>query len=798
MTGGRQRLVDRLYVLLLGAGIAALAWAWSFDAPPPDMVDDLAAAAGLRPPTSPFGLHWQYVAVPLCRVFGVQAAETVLRVAGHVSLALLALIACAFFEMLTPETLRRGEHVATWWRAMVRFVLFQGVVLFCCADPVWNAFRWFTPVSLHVLVAASALLLFVSHFKSLRRAQLFAAFALLGFLAADTPVGAILTVAVIVALRVRTFLRAAGKIPTPEENPLADSLIGLRLTLAYGAGFVVGAFLEIRMFNSMDALAAFGWSGDKYAFELPFAYVKSMLKMCSTAGVILFFGIAVLPVAIAYELIRRAADDERHLAYVYGATFVVFGLIAFSQLSGASQLWFWTWCGESVRDGVLKCIAVFLCALSAIWSLAMFMLELFLRNFRRIETLRFPDAVEEAEGKSALARAERLRRIVRVGFLVEPVLVLACVLPFRMQRTERSMLGLVAAVVRETAEECRDVEFLFTDGGLDAAVELAAAAEGRRLRTLSVMGGAADARDIYLRTRGVEDPVDKALLGSGATDALRTWVRTRSDKLKSVAVQIGFELWRRDGFPMPECSGLVARPEGLLREEASRGAEVARELARWVLALYAHGSPDAIVDRPLKDAFLFAQWRLAVLARHRANAYDERGEKELAMEDTRLADELDKNNGALARIRATMAWASRKKLERMTPQEGLRLGLSRADFARARVFALKVLDITPDDPAANFALGMDFFVQKQYARAEAYLTRCLVHRPNDPAVLNNLAQCRLRQGDFKGAMPYAKRALEALPDSPEVKRTIERIEEGMKQGFLTEDENEKKEGEETP
>ena len=100
--------------------------------------------------------------------------------------------------------------------------------------------------------------------------------------------------------------------------------------------------------------------------------------------------------------------------------------------------------------------------------------------------------------------------------------------------------------------------------------------------------------------------------------------------------------------------------------------------------------------------------------------------------------------------------------------------------------------MTLDNPEANFALGMDYFVQKQYARAQVYLERCLKLRPDDPAVLNNLAQCHLRQGDFKGAMPYAERALEALPDSPEIKRTIERIEKGMQKEALGE--NGKKEG----
>ena len=337
------------------------------------------------------------------------------------------------------------------------------------------------------------------------------------------------------------------------------------------------------------------------------------------------------------------------------------------------------------------------------------------------------------------------------------------------------MLDVVADAAQETAEECRGVDYLFTDGGLDAAVELAAASAGHRLYALSMMGAPDDPRDVYLRTRGVADAEDRALLERGAADALRTWVRTRPEKADACAVQIGFELWQRDQKPMPACAGLVARPAGFAPGAAERGAAAARELAGRVLALYDAGDPDGIVDKSLHDAFLFVQWRLALLARHRANAYDARDERELALEETRLADALDRNNGALGRIYATMAWASKKKLERMTPQEGLRIQLARADFARARAFARSVLDVLPDDPSANFAIGMDFFVQGQYARAQTYLERCLKSRPNDPAVLNNLAQCHLRQGDTKGALSYAARALEVLPDAPEVKGTMEII-----------------------
>ena len=55
MTDGKQKFRDRLYVLLLGALIVALAWLWQFETVPPDLMDSLSAAAGLRPPVGPLG-----------------------------------------------------------------------------------------------------------------------------------------------------------------------------------------------------------------------------------------------------------------------------------------------------------------------------------------------------------------------------------------------------------------------------------------------------------------------------------------------------------------------------------------------------------------------------------------------------------------------------------------------------------------------------------------------------------------------------------------------------------------------
>ena len=784
MTGGWQTFRNSLYVLLFGSAVAVLAWVWQFDSVPPDLAEHLSVAAGLRPPTGTTALLWQYIAAPLCRNLGLQTAETVLRMAGHVSLGVLAVLTVLLFEMLVPVSLRRGEHVVWWWRAWVRIVLFQGSAIFCCSYPVWRTFGWFSPSALQALLVVLTTICVVIYFKVGRRPPLFAAFAIIGLLTADTPVGAVILFGLIALLYLRWRLFGRQMDVVKLENPLANALLPWRLTLSFLGGVIVGTVLEVYAFGQLDGLVAFGWkSWSDYALALPLRYLKALLNACSPAGIFIFLVVAVCPVLVELGFIKRATDDEKHLEYFDGLMFLVCCLIAFSQLTGANQLWFWTWAGEHgcVRDDVLKCVAVFLCSLAVLWALSVFTIELYLRNFRRITTLRFQDAAESAGAAEAFASLNRVQRIVRTVFFFLPVLILGCVIPFRAQRLERAMLGVVSDAACETAEECRDVKYLFTDGGLDAAVELAAAEKGGHLTALSMMGGSEDSREIYLRTRGVTNAEDKVLLKSGAPDVLRTWVRTRPDKAKDYAVQIGFELWQRHGRPMPACSGLVARPEGLSPEEATRGAEAARALARRVLAIYEWGNPDGTVDRSLRSAFLFAQGRLAILARHRANAYDEAGERELAMEDTQLADELDRKNAALDNIRATMAWASKRKLERMTAREGLRRGLSRADFALARPFALSVLDVSPDDPSANFAIGMDFFVQGQYARAQTYLERCLKSRPNDPAVLNNLAQCHLRRGDPKGALPYAERALEILPNAHEVRRTVERIKERLKQ-----------------
>ena len=146
------------------------------------------------------------------------------------------------------------------------------------------------------------------------------------------------------------------------------------------------------------------------------------------------------------------------------------------------------------------------------------------------------------------------------------------------------------------------------------------------------------------------------------------------------------------------------------------------------------------------------------------------------MEEIRISDTLDEKNASLKRILEGMARLRELTMRQMTPREGLQFALVRADFTLARKYAEPILDADPDDPNANFGMGMSYFMQEQFGRAEEYLQRCLKKNSKEPAVWNNIAVLQLRTGRLDEALKNAQKALSLIPDSAEVKDTIRQIE----------------------
>ena len=113
----------------------------------------------------------------------------------------------------------------------------------------------------------------------------------------------------------------------------------------------------------------------------------------------------------------------------------------------------------------------------------------------------------------------------------------------------------------------------------------------------------------------------------------------------------------------------------------------------------------------------------------------------------------------------------------LTPREALVIGLARADFRLAAYFAIPILKTDPDDPRANFAMGMHHYLAEEWAMAEKYFGRCLKRVPDDPAVLNNLANVQFRLGMLAEAETNAAKAVGLMPNSPEILRTQSQIKE---------------------
>lgn len=785
MTNEREKLTwsDFMWAVMLGVLMSVLAWWWGDAGTPSDMWEEISVAAGLRPPTAPFPCVWHAMVQGIFGSIGVNAGLAFLRVAGPIALGIATGVGFILLYELVPAVLRGRMQLAGWSRFIVRIVLAQGAVCFACSEPVWNTCRFFSPATLQFIITVAAAALCVRAFRLKVMRHLYAAAAMLGVLAAETPVGIVLPIGLIVYGWWRGGRTSVPGDPDPLINPFVRTMVVRRITYSFFCGFLPAVALNVVFFCAHDGLEAQAWNGFEYVLHVVARYVQLFATAASVMGWVFLVVFALLPLVLAASLLRKATDDDQFMPLTSGIFYVFVGAVAFLQLAGWRVFWFWAWTTpQNVSSPYLLCISSVLSAITLSLSLCVLGVEVYFRNFRKIAVTRFQDAVEEdAAADPVVESFQKVNRLRRLLVRCEPILVFALVLPMRMKPTEHQMKEMLDEYLRFTAQECSNVKTLFTDGALDAGMELAAFMQGRTLRTLSMMSGSAP-RDVFLRTRGAMDEEDGLALASGAADAMRTWVRHKPQRMKDCAIQLGFELWRHDKLPMPVCGGFVAYPSAdIAKDVIARGVTAATNLAHRIVELYDDGEPMSTDDVGLRQRFLFMQWRLARMCRMRADAADIAGRKAEAMAETTLANSLDARNDAYNRLKRQMDWVGMQRGARLTLREGLKIGLDRADFRLARTYAQQVLASDPQNSAANFAIGMGYFVEEQYARAEEYLKRSLEKNPEEAAALNNLAIALMRQGKYNEAETNAMLAARALPKSQAVRKTIMAIHEKMQE-----------------
>ena len=774
---------ERAIASALGVFVALLAWLGGNSAIfPPELWDKVCVASGIRPPPSAIPGLWTCLASGLFGAFGISKGILILRFLGPVALGLLAVQAYQLFTETVPASLDSRMTRKGWSRRIVRFVLMQGACFFIFSDPVWRAGRIFSPTMLQLLLAVVLLRLFFWALATSSRVYAIAMAAVAGAVAADSPLGFIPVFAFAVVV-IKRIGFAVDPLVVPFANPLVRLVTFRRMTIAFIFTWLMGVLSNAMFFKLQDGLAAHEWNSFTYLIHYLHNYAQLVTGAATSVGALFVIGVVLAPLVMSAVLVVKATDDDKFLPYMQGLFFAFVGVMSFLQFAGWPSFWFWRWVRvpEPVKSEFLLGLCLLAVAFTATCSLCVIGVEIFFRNNRRIAFTRYQDAVEEgtAEASSTLNSFRWIDRVVRAVVIYEPILAALLIIPFRLSAfaAEREIGKVVNDYAAQTAAECGDARHLFTDGALDGPIEMAAVLQGRDVKALSMMSGS-DPYEIYLRTRGETDKENQTVLATGAADALRTWVRHRPDCATNIAVQIGFELWKHDKLPIPPLGGVVARTAGFAEGEAAKGTAAAHRLAERILALYkdAGGAID-VPNNWLQSALTFVQWRIARMCGMRADREDRAGNLEGALAENDLAKRLDDLNVAYRRIRKQMDWVARQKGVRLTPREGLRVGLDRADFRLARTFAQQILESDPYDTRANFAMGMCYFTEEMYGRAEHHLKLALMRRPNEPAVLNNLSVVQLRMGHLDEAETNAIKALKAYPDSLEIKKTLQKIRE---------------------
>jgi len=728
-------------VLATLAGVIAAAAILVFGIPgiDPSLWNEIAVAAQVRPPQAIFPGFWRFLAVGLFSAFGVGGGVRILTLAGAVlggfSVALVFLIVRQTLALL----IRTGRPYAVWNSRIAPFFAFVAAALFGIGDPLSRISRVLSPSLLRFSAGLLAVYLALRWLVVGGRWRLFPCIALMGLLAAETPFGFLLPALLVLAYVFVWHGVVDGVFPRPEKLPAPDELPKWRMFFLFLGTLAVAAFLNAAEFTALGGAAANGWGANDVYFRYAGGYWRVFAGSASVIGWVLGLVFGVLPLLVAVKVFPMVARDDRPMPFNLGVLLFLVGTLAVMQCGAFPAARFWTFTKDIalVPSGFL--LALFTCCSTVTLAL-------------------FGAAFAFECQRTYLDENARQPGVLLRGLVPVLTLILVALAVVRLPKpVESEMQRIVEAAVRETVEECGDAKYLFTDGHLDAAVELCAKERGKELHTLNMMSGAG-AWETAVRSRPfAPESDDWKNAQMGVPVLLRVWAGEKPGGMDEAAIQLGFEFWKRERKPLPTLSGMVAREKGMDAATAEAGVTRTKALADRILAL-APQTEAADPSPALASAFSAVSWRIARFARFR--------------EDAALANDLDASNSALKRMVSAIEQERQRTFLQMTPREGLQIALRRANFVEARRYAAAVLHANPDDAEANFAMGMSSLTGNRYADAERYLSRCLKTRPNEPAVLNNLSIICRKLGRYKESEDYARRALKLLPDSPEVKQTL--------------------------
>lgn len=759
----------------VAAGVYLLQTLWSYPAVPPSLWEEVCVATGARPAYAVTPGLWNTIASFCYRIFGMGGGTAALKTAGHLSLAVITIFMYSFLREVLTFVMRARPQRSPRRKLVMRIAAAIGALSFAVCDPVWSAGQFFSQTTLLLGLTIGSIEFFFAFLRKGALKYSYVCAVLLGLLMAETPMGLVLTM-VFIALNF-IVIKMLPNLESPFFKPALIEVGKWHMTFFLIAAFVAGVALNCVGFVVHDGLVPGGDSIGSLPLKYAQDYFQNAQNAASLAGWILLLGFALGPFVVSIVRFSAAADEENFLSYSTGIVFLFCGVCAFSQCASLPALWFWTY--VPVNSQYLLSLCSLMCALTVSCAITILGVDSLCRDHARLAKKFFgvgDDSDDEEERVMSKGMTEKLRAL---GIVIVPLVLIAAVIPGRVKEATRSMLTVIDDIVEATVDEAGGVGYIFTDGKLDAALELKSRERGGDLKCINLMGiGGKNA--VWLRTRGLQG--DKESYESFRFDGamgLRCWIHDKPQNLTNVAVQVGFDLWRRDGKALPPMGGMLSLPTSTDKEAMAKAIERVRVFHGRVLDIVANGIGDC-TETSIKDTFFFAMWRLARMCLYRHDADSAAGEVEAAMAEMAMHDKLDRANELFQQDeRRRLAKARNSQMQTLsTPREVLHLAMVRADFNLGSAYAEIILESEPDDPDANFVMAMHYIRDLgQLSMGEEYLKRCLLRKPDQPAFYNNLAMVQMELGKLDAAEANVKKALELIPSSAavlETKRSIEK------------------------
>ena len=728
--------------VVVGMVSATAIMIWGVPGLDPSMWDEVAVVSGLRPPKTIFPGLWRVLVGWLFPTFGMDAAVGMLSVLGALVAGLCTALVCLITRQVLAMLIRTQHQYPVWSNRIAPFFAMSAAVLFGISDPLWRIARVLSADELRLLLLLVITHLVLRWFAVGGRWRLFPAMALMGVMAAESPFGFAMPL-VFVGFYVSVWHCVMdGLFPWPERLPEPVDMPKWRMLFLFLGGIAVTAWINAFNFAALGGIEANGWNINYVYFLYGASYWHVLLNAASVVGWVLGFGFCVIPLFVAIRLFPTLVGDDRPMPFGRGALMFFLGALTSMQSGAFASTKFWMFAKEVVQIDSGFLLAFFVtCALITVAIFgAAFAFE--------CQCTYLTD--EDGNRKPGIM----LRALVPMM-----IILLVALAAYKVPRPVASeMQKIVDDAIAETVDECKAVKWLFTDGLLDTGLEIEIARRGLTLWPLNMMSGSSDWENSLHRRYFKEDSEEYKALEVGVPTLLRVWAGEKPNGMDEVAIQLGFEFWKRERKPMPVVSGMVAKEKWDDPVAVSNGIVRAEAISKRILAI-AGGMDDADPSPALASAISAVSWRLSRFARLR--------------KDAELADNLDLTNGALKHMLSIIEQERTRTFMKLTPKEGLQMALRRADFNEAKRYATTVLQFDEDDPEANFGMGMNAIRQDRMTEAEQYLTRCLKRRPKEPAVLNNLSIVCRKLRKYKESEEYARRALKILPASLEVRETLD-------------------------